>query len=1632
MKRICLLILLMGMITLSAFAANVTVNMNAVSKTMKLTDKATGVNVDVGTPSGTTYTFTAAAGDYVLTAYGTNGTTVNGTIGITVTDEAEQTFKVFTITAWATNSGWTLNTDYTIQASVSGKDGVARDIVVGNSVTAGRITIPMLDADTYICQFVPSAAKASAGYMTGTKTGTVSFNTNASMAIPMGLEYSITVPQEAELFLGTKSAHYKAFDQTMPESVTTQGNQKVYTFKLASAQNYNFRTWTADGMTYAGYFTANTDATKMPQLQFASSDYTSRIPGEVRRDNLAQTGDILLNINERGHLNMTTGDTYDVTGMRSWQATDNTTNNYYIEPRFRFKVLNEQGQPDNSVVTFDTYETNVNPWVSMRAVGTGTAIVLVTYDAINLTYYNNSATASNYINGPFFGAIWPENTGVYVVTVNGDAGGIVPNMTIHEDKDFAQRVAGKYVDAEHDVFYYPSTQSGATYTFSPTGVSNVTIASPTIDELGVSYSGFSTAGVTANADGSYTLLLKEGRNIVKLTDASGHSAYQVLTAKPVVLTVSNATTGNSNSFKPGDKVEVSFSTVYHPANKLAGIYNMSASLGYTEPALSGAANQYAFASTPGAQKVSFTIPTSSTENTFTLTGGYVKSSGFGDPYGNHRLVSRSVGRNPNFAAQSRTAYFGQLPDITVDVLILNIKATISTNVANPTVTLTCSDGSEITPNADGSFTLTYLDTYSYKVSADGYSTKMGTFEVTEADGNEKTVSVHLDKADASLWDGTSAVEPTLKNGVYQISTGAELAWFAQTVNAGTVNIKGLLLNDIDLAFHNWTPIASTNTSAKRFTGSFDGQGHTVRKLFVQSTSNGAGLFGYTSAATIKDLTVEGTVSTTGNYAGGVVAYITGSGTSITGCTNKATVSGKQYVGGVIGYGSSTATIDRCANLAAVSGSSTHVGGIVGQFNSASMVITNSYNQGSITGSDYVGGITGLMSSNGTITNVYNVGTITSGGTRTGSIRAMATSATATAKVTNAYAVESYANEVNTTIVTDAAMASGEVAMMLGSSFGQEIGVEPYPVLGGKKVYATDDGFTNISDYTLAVLTFEDSDYKGDTNFAGATNWSSLIDDPQYGGTLLYGDGFGYDSAESSYRWEDTNNTGLASILSEGYGTWSYWSGGHAISNYGSSDIESYGTFETQLTVYNSAATGLTRTGNGHNGSDNFAVHYGYSDNSGWGLGEESLPNFFFADGKPRTIDHMYVNSTNYTLNCFLEGNGLTAKIGDNDWAKIVATGYNGTQVTGTAELYLCNGPDDILMDWTKFELASLGNVTKVVFNILGSSDNGYGYSQPAYFAYDDVAVRMPALNVLIHQGTATVYAQEDLTPAHMQEIASKLQGKTFATLDLSATAIADGVRADDITPLLSGNAIALLPNGSTLQGRNLVADGFCSNLVLTDRKDFAPAAGFTAASATYAKASLDATGWYSCVLPYAFTLPQGVEAIGNATVEGNAISFEELSGTIPANTPFLYRLSEGGDIAFSATDVAVSTASQPASGALLGTYALIGAGDAEGKLILNHDGSAFATATETATIPAFRAYIEGGSGAGSRTYTIIIDGDITGLATVDPDNGGLLTQKVSVYSLDGKLLRAGVDSATALQGLGKGIYIINGKKISKQ
>ena len=321
------------------------------------------------------------------------------------------------------------------------------------------------------------------------------------------------------------------------------------------------------------------------------------------------------------------------------------------------------------------------------------------------------------------------------------------------------------------------------------------------------------------------------------------------------------------------------------------------------------------------------------------------------------------------------------------------------------------------------------------------------------------------------------------------------------------------------------------------------------------------------------------------------------------------------------------------------------------------------------------------------------------------------------------------------------------------------------------------------DYELRVLTFEDADYKGGTNFAGGSNWSSLIDDPQYGGRLLYGDdGTGVSTLEAAYKWTDENNTGLSHVFPFNYGAYCYWGGGHAISNYSTGDIADYGGFETQLTVYKKGVSGLSRTGGGHNGSDNFAVHYGYMDGSQFNK-TENLPALTFADGPERVIDHMYVTNTTYALNCYIDGNGLTAKIGPDDWVKLVATGYDTKGAkTGETDIYLCNGPDNIIMDWTKWDLSSLGKVAKVTFNVTGSSDNGYGFSQPAYFAYDDVAVRfekagadVPATGVTLDKTELSLTEGESAT--------------------LTATVEPENATDKAIVWTSSDNAVATVENG---------------------------------------------------------------------------------------------------------------------------------------------------------------------------------------------------------------------------------------------
>ena len=147
-----------------------------------------------------------------------------------------------------------------------------------------------------------------------------------------------------------------------------------------------------------------------------------------------------------------------------------------------------------------------------------------------------------------------------------------------------------------------------------------------------------------------------------------------------------------------------------------------------------------------------------------------------------------------------------------------------------------------------------------------------------------------------------------------------------------VDDNGAVTNQEELS--EWTPIG---TSSSRYSGNFNGDGHTISGLYINSSSdNYQGLFGYVgSSGKVQNLSVSGSVSGN-NYVGGVVGLNRG---SVENCYNTGNVSGS-YVGGVVGYNDGD-SVTNCYNTGSVS-DGTYTGGVVGQHINGS--ITNCYYQ----------------------------------------------------------------------------------------------------------------------------------------------------------------------------------------------------------------------------------------------------------------------------------------------------------------------------------------------------------------------------------------------------------------------------------------------------------------------------------------------------------------------------------------------------------------------------------------------------------------------------------------------------------------------------------------------------------------
>ena len=323
------------------------------------------------------------------------------------------------------------------------------------------------------------------------------------------------------------------------------------------------------------------------------------------------------------------------------------------------------------------------------------------------------------------------------------------------------------------------------------------------------------------------------------------------------------------------------------------------------------------------------------------------------------------------------------------------------------------DGYELYSNDDDTLltNCTFTSGYSAESAVDGVTPSNCTFpdkssySLSVGDGSQGNPYVINNIDD---WDAFHYM--VLNHAYMEDSSGSRM-------EVGTDAFKGKYVRlDADIPVCNTIGESGkvlSYTAKYEFTGTFDGNGHTVTYVTYDMNSDEKAAFGYANGATVKNLTVNGFVAgswgiggifghaencTAENcvnnaeiynnapYTGGVAGYsihtsfinctnngkITGLQEQVggiagyaeqdtfNGCVNNGTVyTGYQKCGGIAGY-ATNGNFNRCTNNAGVTAAYNYAGGVVGQLEGRTAVLKNCINRGTVTGTQYVGGFVGAI------------------------------------------------------------------------------------------------------------------------------------------------------------------------------------------------------------------------------------------------------------------------------------------------------------------------------------------------------------------------------------------------------------------------------------------------------------------------------------------------------------------------------------------------------------------------------------------------------------------------------------------------------------------------------------------------
>ena len=298
------------------------------------------------------------------------------------------------------------------------------------------------------------------------------------------------------------------------------------------------------------------------------------------------------------------------------------------------------------------------------------------------------------------------------------------------------------------------------------------------------------------------------------------------------------------------------------------------------------------------------------------------------------------------------------------------------------VTLTHPVGGTIAADENGAYIVYVGETYAYTVAKENYIPVHGSITAAE----NKTLSFTLTYAGEG-WDGTTKTEPKTENGVYQIGTAAELAWFADAVNGGQKAINGKLTANINLNGKTWTAIG---TSSNKFAGTLDGD--EAHHYTVSGLKGSKGLFDYVdSTGKVKNLSVDAVLTANG-VVGGIVDFNDG---TVENCLFSGSVTNSSSygaAGGIVGKSEGENSVVRnCVNTGSIKnttvsyGSTLSVGGIVGYTYGK---VESCYSTGNVSArtdrdtNKGIGGIAGAVKGSsyyekwGALINCYVIGTVT--------------------------------------------------------------------------------------------------------------------------------------------------------------------------------------------------------------------------------------------------------------------------------------------------------------------------------------------------------------------------------------------------------------------------------------------------------------------------------------------------------------------------------------------------------------------------------------------------------------------------------------------------------------------------------